>query len=278
MSVEALPYTLLLLLGQFAAGTAAVLVGLQARGRFEPGYLRVCAWFVVAGAALLTLTALALDAKAAIDGYAIESRVLGALRATAVAMLLFSAAHVFFLRRPDEAFLALSTGATTAGLGVVALVLMAQMVHGPTWSVAGPLLVLLAGALTLGSVTLAMVWGHWYLVNPRLPEGPLVDVTLLVIAALLIETAVVVLNAAVPAGTPLQSDALLAIDLPENPAFWLRVGVGLLFPAVLAFMALQSSLERAMMSATGLLYIAVGAVLAGEALGRGLLFVTGAPV
>jgi hypothetical protein len=43
-------------------------------------------------------------------------------------------------------------------------------------------------------------------------------------------------------------------------------------------MALQSSLERAMMSATGLLYIAVGAVLAGEALGRGLLFVTGAPV
>jgi hypothetical protein len=50
------------------------------------------------------------------------------------------------------------------------------------------------------------------------------------------------------------------------------------FPAALAFMAYVSSKERAMMSATGLLYIAVGALLAGEALGRGLLFVTGAAV
>jgi len=47
---------------------------------------------------------------------------------------------------------------------------------------------------------------------------------------------------------------------------------------VLAYMAYRSSQERSMMSATGLLYIAVGAILAGEALGRGLLFVTGAPV
>jgi hypothetical protein len=43
-------------------------------------------------------------------------------------------------------------------------------------------------------------------------------------------------------------------------------------------MAWQSSRERAMMSATGLLYIAVGAVFAGEVLARGLLFATGSPV
>jgi hypothetical protein len=36
--------------------------------------------------------------------------------------------------------------------------------------------------------------------------------------------------------------------------------------------------EMAMMSATGLLYIAVGAVLVGEVLARGLLFLTGVPV
>ena len=51
-----------------------------------------------------------------------------------------------------------------------------------------------------------------------------------------------------------------------------------LFPLALAYMAWQSSLVRAMMSATGLLYIAVGAVFVGELLGRGLLFVTAAPV
>jgi hypothetical protein len=36
--------------------------------------------------------------------------------------------------------------------------------------------------------------------------------------------------------------------------------------------------DMAMMSATGLLYIAVGAVLVGEVLARGLLFLTGVPV
>jgi hypothetical protein len=43
-------------------------------------------------------------------------------------------------------------------------------------------------------------------------------------------------------------------------------------------MAWQSSKENAMMSATGLLYIAVGTVFVGEVLARGLLFVTGSPV
>jgi hypothetical protein len=82
----------------------------------------------------------------------------------------------------------------------------------------------------------------------------------------------------VPVGYPVQSDALLAIDLPSNPAFWLRIGIGIIFPGALALMAYISSKESAYMSATGLLYIAVGALLAGEALGRGLLFVTGAAV
>ena len=36
--------------------------------------------------------------------------------------------------------------------------------------------------------------------------------------------------------------------------------------------------ENAMMSATGLLYIAVCAVVVGEVLARGLLFLTGVPV
>ncbi len=36
--------------------------------------------------------------------------------------------------------------------------------------------------------------------------------------------------------------------------------------------------ENAMMSATGLLYIAVGGVVVGEVLARGLMFLTGVPV
>jgi hypothetical protein len=66
--------------------------------------------------------------------------------------------------------------------------------------------------------------------------------------------------------------------LLQNAAFWLRVGVGLLFPIALAVMAWRSSIERGMMSATGLLYIATGAVLAGEALARGLQLTTAIPM
>jgi hypothetical protein len=95
---------------------------------------------------------------------------------------------------------------------------------------------------------------------------------------LAVQAVLMVVNAAVPADEVPESSALLAGSLGSNPAFWLRVGVGMLFPLALAFGAWQSARLHSMMSATGLLYIAVGAVFAGELLARGLLFVTGSPV
>jgi hypothetical protein len=169
-------------------------------------------------------------------------------------------------------------GGVALGAGLVALGLLAYQVSPPAWSVAGPLLSLLAGALVLGLVNESMVLGHWYLVSPKLPGRPLQELTFLLLVALAVQGALLIVNAAVPVREVPESGAVLAGSLGSNPAFWLRVGVGLLFPLALAYMAWRSSLERAMMSATGLLYIAVGAVFAGEVLARGLLFVTGAPV
>jgi hypothetical protein len=278
LSVEALPYTVLLLLAQFSAGTAALVFFVQVRGSFEAGFIRVCSWLTISGAALTALTAYALDPRANVAGFRLDADLLDPARAVALALLLFSLVHAYFIRREDEAFLANATGATVAGLGLVLLFLLALLVRLPAWSVAGTLLMLYAGAATLGAATVAMIWGHWYLVKPSLDEGPLNELTLITLAALIIELAVVLINAVVPVGEPFESDALLAVDLAENPGLWLRIGIGLIFPLVLAYMAYRSSKERSMMSATGLLYIAVGAVLAGEAVGRGLLFVTGAPV
>jgi hypothetical protein len=278
MSVESLPFTLLILLAQFTAGVAALVLFVQVRGSFEPGFIRICTWLTTSGAALTTVAALVIDPQPDIGGYRIDVDILDAVRATAMGMLLFSFVHAYFVRSDDETFLAQATGATTVGLGLVLLALLASLVRLPAWSLAGPLLTFYAGALTLGSLTVAMIWGHWYLVNPRLEEKPLNELAIIAIAALGAELAITTLNAAIPVGEPFESDALLAVELVRNPAFWLRVGIGLVFPAVLAYMAYQSSKERSMMSATGLLYIAVGAILAGEALGRGLLFVTGAPV
>jgi hypothetical protein len=278
LSVESLPYTLLLLLAQFTAGTAVMVLYTQLRGTYEVAFVRVCSWMIVSGAFLTTLTALFIDPATRAEAYALDPDLLDPARAASMAMLLFSVAHWYYLRRDDEAFLASATGATTAGLGVVTLVFLAGLVRLPTWSVAGPLLTLFAGSLTIGAFSVAMIWGHWYLVKPSLDEKPLNDLALIAIAAVVLELIIIAANAIIPTGSPLDSSALLAVSLPENPGFWLRVGIGLLFPIALAVMAYVSSKERSMMSATGLLYIAVGAILAGEALGRGLLFVTGAPV
>jgi hypothetical protein len=278
LSVESLPYTVLLLLAQFTAGTAALVLYTQLRGIFEAAFIRTCSWMIVGGAALLMFTALAIDPTSSAGGYALDPDTLDPIRALSMALLLFSVVYAFYIRRDDETFLSYATGATTVGISIALLILLSSLVRLPTWSVVGPLLTMFAGSLTLGAFTVAMIWGHWYLVKPSLEEGPLNELTLIAIGAILVELLATAINAIIPVGTHIDSDALLAVDLPANPAFWLRIGIGIVFPLALAYMAYSSSKERSMMSATGLLYIAVGAILAGEALGRGLLFVTGAAV
>jgi len=278
LSLESLPWTLLLLLAQAAAGIAALVIYAQVRGIFEAAFIRTCSWMMVTAALFVALTALMVSPTTNVESFVLDSDLLQPVRFLAVAMLLFSIVYVYFVRRPDEQFLSLATGATAVGLGVIMLVLLAWMVREPTWNVLGPLFMMFAGAMVLGSSIVAMIWGHWYLVNPKLEEGPLNELSLITLGAILLASVVTVINAVIPVGTPITSEALLAVDLPVNPGFWLRVIIGLIFPALLAFMAYKSSTERSMMSATGLLYIAVGAVLAGEALARGLLFVTGAPI
>ena len=154
----------------------------------------------------------------------------------------------------------------------------------PTWGFAGALLSIAAGTLAVGLVVLAMTLGHWYLVTPRLPREPLEELTLLLVAAVALQAVLLVINVVIPAREAPDATAFLgSTTLGANPAFWLRIAIGLLFPAALGYMSYVSSRgypanENAMMSATGLLYIAVGAVLVGEVLARGLLFLTGVPV
>lgn len=248
------------------------------RGVFEAAFIRTCSWMVVTACLMTTFTALMIDPTSMVEGYPLDADLLEPVRLVSLAMMLFSATFVYFVRRPDEQFLTMATGASMTVLGVVMLVLLAWMVREPTWNVLGPLLMMFAGAMVLGSSMVAMIWGHWYLVNPKLEEGPLNELSLITLGSILAAAAVTLINAVIPVGEHVTSNALLAVGLAANPGFWLRVVIGLVFPAALAFMAYKSSTERSMMSATGLLYIAVGSVLAGEALARGLLFVTGAPV
>jgi hypothetical protein len=59
---------------------------------------------------------------------------------------------------------------------------------------------------------------------------------------------------------------------------YLRIAIGLVFAFILAFLSLRTAQMKAMQSATGLLYIGMGAVFVGEVLAKGLMFLTARPL
>jgi len=274
MNLDALPQTVLLIMAEFSVGCLIAALVADARGMVVQSFVKLSGVLVVAGAALTVLAALNVGD---LDGYRLHDGLFGPVRGVFIAFLALAIIYALLVLR-GRRDLSLPVGGVAAAVGLAGLGLLAYQVSPPTWGFAGPLLSLLAGALALGFVTEAMVLGHWYLVSTKLPSRPLEELTFILVLALAAQGALLILNAAVPAREVPESSALLSGSLAANPAFWLRIGVGLVFPLALAAMAWQSSKERAMMSATGLLYIAVGAVFVGELLARGILFVTGAPV
>ncbi len=277
MSADSLPYTVLILIAELAVGSLVFVTWFDARGMVTRGYVQTGAAIVVPSAVLALLIAFNLDPQAGIDGYTLRGGVLDALRVVLVLFTAVAGVHLV-AAFTERALLARLLGWGGCAVGVVAIVLLAALVSAPAWSYAGVLASMLVSALVLGGSLMAMSWGHWYLTNSGLPKEPLEQMSLLVLGALIAQALLVVAGAAAPVReTPLTQGAF-GVSLGENPAFWFRVGVGLLFPLVLAWLAWKAATIRGMMSATGLLYIAVGAVLAGEVLARGLLFATGAAV
>lgn len=135
------------------------------------------------------------------------------------------------------------------------------------WSIAGAL----ASTALLGSVNLAMLLGHWYLVVRGMPIEPLKRLTLATLAATLTRTAVV-------------AAALLAPGIWHEAAlrqgifFWMRAGWGLIGPLALFPMIWGTVKIRSTMAATGILYVDVVAVVIGEVLGGWLSAVVHLPV
>lgn len=277
MNLDALPQTVLLVMAEFSVGCLIAALIADARGMVVQSFVKLSAAIVVVGAALTVLAAINAAGGSDPEGYRLHDGLSTPIRGVFIAFFALSVAYALLVLRGRRRS-SLSVGGATALAGLAGLGLLAYQISPPTWGFPAPLLSLLAGALALGLVTEAMVLGHWYLVSTKLPSRPLEELTLLLVGALALQGALLALNAAVPAREVPHSAALLAGSLSSNPAFWLRIGVGLVFPLLLSYMAWRSSKERAMMSATGLLYIGVGAVFVGELLARGILFVTGAPV
>jgi hypothetical protein len=166
-----------------------------------------------------------------------------------------------------------------AGIAGVAAGLAAFLFAALSWSGGGPAqaLPLLVQLVVLGSATggvfAAMVLGHWYLVSPKLGEAPLVLMSRLLLWVVAVQLALFVAWLAAGAGAgrspfePLVGQWALFV--------WLRLLIGLVFPLIVSWAAVKTAMTRSMESATGLLYINVGAIAAGTILAAGLYFGAG---
>lgn len=137
----------------------------------------------------------------------------------------------------------------------------------------------LSAALLLGSVTLAMMLGHWYLVTPKLSITPLKRysagyILLTVLTALELALSYVLYvgfgdQAATPAGGQL---------IHEEVLFTLfRTAWGIVPPLGMAYWIWETVRMKSTQSATGILYAAMVCTLIGEGMGLYLTLQTGVP-
>ena len=138
----------------------------------------------------------------------------------------------------------------------------------------------MAATALLGSVMLTMVFGHWYLVIPRLSIDPLMRLTKVMSAAIGVRIAAMAGSVAV-----LQIEQTIPFTavvrelmIQQGIFFWPRILFGVLAPIVLAFMIWSTVQIRHTQAATGLLYLAVVAALFGEFFSKFLLFAVKVPI
>jgi hypothetical protein len=159
------------------------------------------------------------------------------------------------LRYPKRLIYKASAVLLGAAYGVAAVLAYHAAVRPPhlAWSIAGAL----ASIALLGSVNLAMLLGHWYLVVRGMAIDPLKRLTIATLVAAIVKIALVVTVVVASWPSPVVKDIF----------FWMRAGWGLLGPLALYPMVWGTVRIRSTMAATGILYVDVVAVVIGEVLG-----------
>lgn len=269
MPIVTLPLVLAVVLVELAIGGAFLIWALDRTRQAPGGFLKLTAAVdAIAGTlAFLVLPAiprgrLAEDAHllaGAIDAFAQAVPVLLVLL---VAQLLVT----FLPFRPLRGVVGVAT-LLAGGLTLVAAA-VARPTDAPYDVFA--LLALPIGALALGGANAAMLLGHWYLVTPKLSTTPLQRASLIVVAAILLQGAIVAVTLA-------RGQLLGVTETSLGVAMAIRVGVGLVMSLALVLGAWWTARMNTQ-SSTGLMYVALGTVLAGELAARVLYYLTGVAV
>ncbi len=193
-----------------------------------------------------------------------------ALRLSALFMVLFLLYLVAVYLRPPV--LHVIVGILATSMGLTSVIASAYVFPTPTWGPYGTAASFLLSAITIGTVTTAMLLGHWYLVVPNLSTRPLFILLGILAAGFLLQaglaaSALVLLDGR--ASFPSTHDV---VSGGYSLTFWMHVAAGIALPLVITALAFQSTRMRSLMSATGLLYVAVVLTLVGQVTGKVILY------
>ena len=149
--------------------------------------------------------------------------------------------------------------------GTIGLLAAAQFAGGPYLLAVARLLV---GAVFLGSVSDAMLLGHWYLVQPGLPRGPVKELVAWTAAAWPFEIAVFLW----PTGMVQVLNGVID-DGYHGMLGWIWIGCAVLTIGLvgLTWAALRERYYSAVMAATGLLYLAILTAFGTDLVARAVL-------
>jgi len=125
----------------------------------------------------------------------------------------------------------------------------------------------LNSSLLLGAGVLGMLLGHSYLTRSDLSIVPLRKLAKLFMILVFVEAVFVLVSLVIAAPTERLQNAFFIRSF-EGLYLWIRILIGIVGPVILAPMIVQTVKERATMSATGLLYVAMMMVIIGEIFSR----------
>ncbi|HXA41379.1 MAG TPA: hypothetical protein VNV65_00545 [Candidatus Solibacter sp.] len=193
-----------------------------------------------------------------------------ALRLSALFMVLFLLYLVAVYLRPPV--LHVIVGILATSIGLTSVIASAYAFPTPTWGPYGTAASFLLSAITIGTVTTAMLLGHWYLVVPNLSTRPLFILLAILAGGFVLQAGLAAAALLLLDGRASFPSTHDVISGGYSLTFWMHVAAGIALPLVITALAFQSTRMRSLMSATGLLYVAVVLTLVGQVTGKVILY------
>ena len=269
-----LPLALFFLLAETAVGGVATVAYLRATGGLTQGFLKFIAVTYAVLALLAFLVVLAGPPgsyRRLLDINQPAAEALVFLQGLVVLALVANVILVWRRRDPGRVSWAVTlvpSALLLAGIAAVVWPLAGSLVDG-----AALILLVALSAGVLGAATTGMLLGHWYLVTPALTNRPLLRAIAVLIVALVLQAILFPLSLAGLSHGPGSVTRALGLS-PVLSVLWALGAVFL--PLIAAGLAFPTCRLRSFMSTTGLLYLAMIAILPGQLLGQLLFFVAAA--